>query len=97
MESKAQDIIDQSTMGSCNLPETLRSIHIALLCVQQSPDDRPNMSQVVLMLSSDILLPMPKEPGFFNERDLSDAEYSTAHFNDISTNNGMTVSVIEGR
>lgn len=43
----------------------LRYVHIALLCVQEVAADRPNMSQVVLMLSnSSSALPYPKEPGF---------------------------------
>ena len=48
--------------------EMLRTIHIALLCVQQSPEERPNMSTVVLMLGSKGELPMPLQPGFFTER-----------------------------
>ncbi|KAL1820631.1 hypothetical protein ACET3Z_015500 [Daucus carota] len=48
--------------------EMLRTIHIALLCVQQSPEERPNMSMVVLMLGSKGELPMPLQPGYFTER-----------------------------
>ena len=51
--------------------EVLRSIHVGLLCVQHCADDRPSMSSVVLMLSSDAALPQPKEPGFFNNCDYS--------------------------
>ncbi|VAH53656.1 unnamed protein product [Triticum turgidum subsp. durum] len=40
-----------------------RCIQIGLLCVQQSPEDRPAMSQVVAMLTStDSQLTTPKEP-----------------------------------
>ncbi|KAL8132319.1 hypothetical protein AgCh_007982 [Apium graveolens] len=50
--------------------EMIRTVHIALLCVQQSPEERPNMSTVVLMLGSKGELPMPLQPGFFTERQI---------------------------
>ncbi|RDX79842.1 G-type lectin S-receptor-like serine/threonine-protein kinase SD1-1, partial [Mucuna pruriens] len=39
--------------------------HVGLLCVQQRPEDRPDMSSVVLMLNGEKLLPNPKIPGFY--------------------------------
>ena len=59
------ELIDEFLIGSCNLSEVLRCIQVALLCVQQRPEDRPNMSAVVLILGSEIPLPQPKQPGFF--------------------------------
>ncbi|KAI4374727.1 hypothetical protein MLD38_012689 [Melastoma candidum] len=95
-DNKSDELIEASVRDSCNIPEVLRSIHVALLCVQQSPDDRPNMATVVLMLSSEIPLPLPKEPGFFSGRDLSDMESSSMKL-DISAGNGITDTLIEGR
>ena len=40
---------------------------MALLCVQNNPDDRPTMSTVIMMLSSDGPLPEPRQPGFYTE------------------------------
>lgn len=54
-----------------DLSQVLRSIHVGLLCVQQYPDDRPTMSEVVQMLTHDAVLPEPKEPGFFTGRPLT--------------------------
>lgn len=63
---------------SCDSSEMLQSIEVGLLCVQQYPEDRPNMSSVVLMLSKEgILLPQAKQPGFFAERNAFDAECSS--------------------
>ncbi|PWA61561.1 G-type lectin S-receptor-like serine/threonine-protein kinase SD1-1 [Artemisia annua] len=45
----------------------MRVIEVWLLCVQQSPEDRPSMSLVVLALSNEGALPTPKEPTFFIE------------------------------
>ncbi|KAL7213468.1 hypothetical protein ACSBR2_016071 [Camellia fascicularis] len=36
-EGKSLELIDTSMADACNHPEVIRSIHIALLCVQQSP------------------------------------------------------------
>lgn len=45
--------------------EILRCIHVGLLCVQQQPENRPNMLSVALMLKGEKLLPEPSEPGFY--------------------------------
>jgi hypothetical protein len=47
-----------------------RHVHVALLCVQESADDRPAMDEVVRMLSSGdgAVLPEPKQPAYFNVR-----------------------------
>ena len=45
----------------------LRYINIALLCVQESADDRPTMSNVVSMIGMEnVLLSFPNEPAFSN-------------------------------
>ncbi|XP_017221536.2 G-type lectin S-receptor-like serine/threonine-protein kinase At4g27290 [Daucus carota subsp. sativus] len=61
-------LIDGVILESNNYSEVFRVIQIGLLCVQHDPEDRPVMSQVVLMLSSNMKLPHPKQPGFFMER-----------------------------
>ncbi|KAG5049261.1 hypothetical protein JHK85_010364 [Glycine max] len=42
-----------------------RCIHVGLLCVQQTPENRPNMSSMVLMLNGEKLLPKPSQLGFY--------------------------------
>lgn len=46
-----------------------------LCCVQQCPENRPNMSSAVLMLGSEAALPRPKRPGFFTGRNLVQAVF----------------------
>ena len=52
--------------GSGSLRDTIRCIHIGLLCVQENAVDRPTMASVVLMLNSfSLTLPLPSGPAFF--------------------------------
>ncbi|WVZ05271.1 hypothetical protein V8G54_018617 [Vigna mungo] len=45
--------------------EVMRCIQIALLCVQEDPDARPTMIEIVSYLSSHTIeLPSPQEPTF---------------------------------
>ena len=57
-------LIDAHLEESCIKSEVLRCIHVGLLCVQHHPNDRPNMASVVVMLTSEVDLAQPKEPGF---------------------------------
>ncbi|KAL0835225.1 hypothetical protein Bca101_087114 [Brassica carinata] len=96
-EDKACELIDEALKESCtDVSEVLRAIHIGLLCVQQDPQDRPTMSVVVLMLSSDMLLLDPKEPGFYNERNLLYSDTTSINL-EIPSKNFQTMSVIDPR
>ncbi|KAI3892660.1 hypothetical protein MKW92_045568 [Papaver armeniacum] len=73
--------------NSASSLEVLRCIQVGLLCVQKLPDDRPSMSAVVFMLSSEnSLLLEPKQPGFFVERSLDN------HINTDPRNSGNQVT-----
>ncbi|XP_010644308.1 G-type lectin S-receptor-like serine/threonine-protein kinase At4g27290 isoform X4 [Vitis vinifera] len=73
MEDRSSEFIDASMGNSCILSEVLRSINLGLLCVQRFPDDRPSMHSVALMLGSEGALPQPKEPCFFIDRNMMEA------------------------
>ena len=92
------ELIDEflSLGASCTLSEVLRCIHIGLLCVQQRPEDRPNMSLVVLMLSSEISLPNPRQPGFYTEKALLEEDCSSKKLEAFSTNE-MSFTLLEPR
>ncbi|XP_061336689.1 G-type lectin S-receptor-like serine/threonine-protein kinase At4g27290 [Gastrolobium bilobum] len=89
-------LIDSCMVESCILSEVLRCIHIGLLCVQHRPDDRPNMANVVVMLSSESTLPLPKEPGFLMEKGPIDGE-SSSEKHIFSSSNELTISVLDAR
>ncbi|XP_072987078.1 G-type lectin S-receptor-like serine/threonine-protein kinase B120 isoform X2 [Typha latifolia] len=64
-EDKAEELIDPSIRSSCPIQQVVRSIHIALLCVQDRVNERPDIPYVILMLSSlSSVLPTPKPPTF---------------------------------
>ena len=83
--------------------EIIRFIHVGLLCVQQLPEDRPNMSSVVFMLKGEKVLPEPTEPGFYAGRDSNNSNNNND--NTISTGsssqgcsiNGASISLLEAR
>ncbi|KAE8680174.1 G-type lectin S-receptor-like serine/threonine-protein kinase [Hibiscus syriacus] len=97
MQEKPLQFVD-CNLGDCFvLCEVIRCIHVGLLCVQKRPEDRPNMSSVVLMLGSENPLPQPKQPGFFTERNLPESEsYSSTH-HELASVNGVTISCLEAR
>ncbi|XP_004509980.1 G-type lectin S-receptor-like serine/threonine-protein kinase At4g27290 [Cicer arietinum] len=61
------ELLDTHLFEMCVSSEVIRCIHVGLLCVQQNPGDRPDMSSVILMLNGEKLLPQPKAPGFYTQ------------------------------
>ncbi|CAA6656537.1 unnamed protein product [Spirodela intermedia] len=58
-------VVDQSIAAQCQTAAVMRCIHISLLCVQNDPMTRPNMSDVALMMSSfSVSLRAPSRPAF---------------------------------
>ncbi|KAG7552830.1 PAN/Apple domain [Arabidopsis thaliana x Arabidopsis arenosa] len=78
-ETKGVSIIDEALCGSYPVKEVMRCVHIALLCVQDHPKDRPTISQIIYMLSNDNNLPIPKQPTFSNvlngDQQLASSDY----------------------
>ncbi|KAI8573862.1 hypothetical protein RHMOL_Rhmol01G0308500 [Rhododendron molle] len=64
-EGRAMDFVDQVLADSCSLQQVTRCLHIGLLCVQDHAADRPTMSTVVLMLSSEIDLSTAETAYFY--------------------------------
>ncbi|TVU38685.1 hypothetical protein EJB05_12069, partial [Eragrostis curvula] len=96
-------MLDQTLVGYARI-QALRCIHVGLLCAQVDPDDRPDISAVVFMLTRDGMeLQPPEEPAFFFARGSNSASRSDGQSSylydrsssileqDISVN-GLTVS-----
>ncbi|CAL5212946.1 unnamed protein product [Lathyrus oleraceus] len=92
-EGNALELIELRIKESCVVSEVLRCIHVSLLCVQQYPEDRPTMTSIVQMLGSEMELVEPKEPGFFPRK----ASCDEGNKNEISTNEELTVTSLNGR
>ncbi|KAJ0807854.1 putative protein kinase RLK-Pelle-DLSV family [Helianthus annuus] len=90
-EGRSIELMSGSLQASFVVSEVLRSIHVALLCVQHQVEDRPTMLSVVLMLVSEgAALPEPKQPAFFNEESCHELESL------ISVDNG-TITLLYAR
>lgn len=58
--------MDPVIIDNCQRNEVVRCIHIGLLCVQEDPVDRPTLSNIILMLTSNtVTMPVPRKPGTF--------------------------------
>ncbi|XP_027185994.1 G-type lectin S-receptor-like serine/threonine-protein kinase At4g03230 isoform X2 [Cicer arietinum] len=83
-EDKLQELMDLSLYDTYNENQFIKCSQIGLLCVQDEPDDRPNMSNVLTMLDNDtITLPTPKQPTFFMRKDLSSTASSSMQCDSI--------------
>ncbi|CAL5399656.1 unnamed protein product [Camellia sinensis] len=95
-EEKSSELIDEALWDSCYQTETLRSIYVGLLCMQECPEDRPSMSSVVMMLGSEIALPQAKQPSFFTIRNVVEPGYLSS-MGATTTGNEITVTLLSGR
>lgn len=84
------ELMDPSVRDSYTRDEVSRCIQIGLLCVQEDPVVRPNMSRVVIMLNStSVTLPLPQKTAFFYG---TKTELSTPMESGESTSSSMIYS-----
>ncbi|CAH2057419.1 unnamed protein product [Thlaspi arvense] len=95
-EGRSLELVDENLRDSCYISEIMRTIHVGLLCVQESPDKRPSMSSVVMMLGSEVELAQPKHPGFFTGRTLPGSDASSSK-GAMSSANQITISLLDAR
>ncbi|XP_019196484.1 PREDICTED: G-type lectin S-receptor-like serine/threonine-protein kinase At4g27290 [Ipomoea nil] len=91
------ELMDNCVKDSYVESQVLRCIHVALLCVSKLPEDRPTMASVVFMLENEeVALPQPKEPGFFVERNSTEASSKNVeiYHSEVAK---MTFSILEPR
>ncbi|KAJ4823893.1 hypothetical protein Tsubulata_050172 [Turnera subulata] len=95
-EGKALELMDLTLEDSCIKSQVIKCIHLGLLCVQNFPEDRPEMSTVVLMLTNEgAALPQPKQPGFFG--DTSSTVNATSGKETSCSRNVISTTVLEAR
>ncbi|KAG6752498.1 hypothetical protein POTOM_044736 [Populus tomentosa] len=103
-DDRGLDLIDLSIRDTSECPErALKCINVGLLCVQESPVDRPAMPLVVLMLGNDnASLPSPEEPAFSSikrRKSSNVASSSSSDHNTLSScsNNELTITLPQAR
>jgi serine/threonine protein kinase len=89
----------EEAMASSNSEaDIVRCIHIALLCVQEFPNDRPSIQTVLSMLSREIVdLPAPEQPVFAEKWSSSQVGSTQPTSQGGNSINDLTLTVIDGR
>ncbi|KAB5556143.1 hypothetical protein DKX38_007052 [Salix brachista] len=95
--NKASDLMDPTLGDPPSTSMLLRYINIGLFCVQESPADRPTMSDVISMIVNEHLaLPEPKQPAFVAGRNVAEPGPLMRSAGVPSTNN-VTITAIDAR
>ncbi|XP_058721902.1 G-type lectin S-receptor-like serine/threonine-protein kinase At4g27290 isoform X2 [Vicia villosa] len=95
-EGNSKELIDDCFGDSFILSEALRCIQVGLLCLQRHPNNRPNMTTVLAMLTNETVLAHPKEPGFIIERVSTEGNCTTQNLISSSINE-VTISLLDVR
>ncbi|KAB5556147.1 hypothetical protein DKX38_007056 [Salix brachista] len=95
--NKASDLMDPTLGDPPSTSMLLRYINIGLLCVQESPADRPTMSDVISMIVNEhVALPDPKQPAFVAGRNMAEPR-SLMSSAGVPSTNDVTITSIDGR
>ncbi|KAK2632456.1 hypothetical protein EUGRSUZ_L01530 [Eucalyptus grandis] len=96
-EDRALCLVDSALEHHNSDVTLMRHINVALLCVQKIAADRPTMSEVLTMLTNELLtLSSPKQPAFSYIRTQKIPE-PLLYRPDLDSVNDVTVSVMEAR
>ncbi|KAL6909784.1 hypothetical protein ACP4OV_001443 [Aristida adscensionis] len=91
-EGRTGELVDEVMDGGFDHGEVLRCVQVALLCVEVQPRNRPLMSSVVMMLTSEnARVPEPNEPGVNIGNNTSDTDSSYALTATNTTTNELDV------
>ncbi|CAH2034576.1 unnamed protein product, partial [Thlaspi arvense] len=96
-EGAAASLADPIVFDECFEKEITKCIQIGLLCVQEVANDRPNVSTVIWMLTTENTnIPEPKQPAFIARRGVSEAESSDQSSQKVSIND-VSLTAVTGR
>ncbi|KAK6932450.1 S-locus glycoprotein domain [Dillenia turbinata] len=96
-QDKALEVIDCSLEEPGFSYEALRCIQVGLLCVQESAENRPAMSEVILMLGNNTSLPSPKKPAFVLRRSFSNLDKMMNRLGEQCSGGEVSITIIEAR
>ena len=92
-EERPLELVDESLGDSVIQAQVLRCIHMGLLCVQERPEDRPNMWSVIHTLNDDKPLARPRQPAFYPHQESS----SSPKNNEMCSTNDISITLLEAR
>ncbi|GJS82096.1 G-type lectin S-receptor-like serine/threonine-protein kinase [Tanacetum coccineum] len=96
-QGNALELMDPTLADTCVIDQLLRTIHVALLCVQDRAVDRPMMPGVISMLNNEHMsLPSPKRSAFFFGESASSSTSVERILEDYSIN-GVTITEMQVR
>ncbi|KAJ4813331.1 Serine/threonine-protein kinase [Rhynchospora pubera] len=96
-EDRASELIDPTIIETCSIPEVLRCVQVALLCVQDLAYDRPEIPLVIKMITSDNpRLPVPRCPTF-TLQGYSSQESAMKGRDELHSVCDVTVTRLQGR
>ncbi|CAL5339382.1 unnamed protein product [Camellia sinensis] len=95
-EAKGLELVDQALADTCSISEAMRYIQVGLLCVQEIAANRPNMLDIVSMLTNEtMVLATPKQPAF--SKIMGVTNESTPKNPEHCSINDITILEIEAR
>ncbi|XP_059437581.1 uncharacterized protein LOC132170571 [Corylus avellana] len=96
-DDRSLDLMEPTIGCPSSTSILLRFINIGLLCVQESPTDRPTMLDVVSMIINEHApLPTPKQPAFTRGLNVNDTNSTINSVGNCSISN-LTISITEAR
>ncbi|RID48670.1 hypothetical protein BRARA_I05171 [Brassica rapa] len=96
-EGEAASLADPIVLDESFVKEITKCVHIGLLCVQEIANDRPSVSTVIGMLTTEITnLPEPKQPAFIARGGVYEAECSDQSSQKVSIND-VSLTTVTGR
>ncbi|PWA45690.1 bulb-type lectin domain-containing protein [Artemisia annua] len=97
-QGNATELVDMTLRNTCVVQQFVRTVHVALLCVQEKAADRPTTSDMITMLLNDTIpLPAPNKPAFFINRFESTSTTPEERNRNHYTANNLTITAMEGR
>jgi hypothetical protein len=91
------ELVDPILRESCSNDQVLRCIHVGLLCVEDNAVDRPIMSDVISMLTSEAQLPLPKKPAFCSARSIVQEKSLSKPAEIVTSINYVSLSAMDAR
>ncbi|KAL5175999.1 G-type lectin S-receptor-like serine/threonine-protein kinase [Glycine soja] len=96
-QGKGLELVDPTIRDSCIEDQALRCIHVGLLCAEDNAVDRPTISDIINMLTSEYApFPLPRRPAFYSRR-MPNEECRCTKGSECYSVNGLSISNLVAR